>query len=247
MHSVHWNCLNVPNAFINFMESKNENSVPEDECLSQNQLAENTFSHLRKIWYSHICITFICKCSGMFIFTPELIIFMLKLDKKEYGVLRTTNFNPAWIHYSVDPVYIQWGFLLHLYILLCTNSGSILHEVRRGLGKHYREHRHLVWTTALFNVSRMLVNLTLLKSTVKHYAKYDITSAQTRFMIFNFIYRDQGWAGHRVQFKTCHTHQQRLVLWVESFTPDLTGKPRWCFLLILICCALHICWIFSIV
>lgn len=46
----------------------------------------------------------------MFIFTPELIIFMLKLDKKEYGVLRTTNFNPAgytiqWIQFIFSEVF----------------------------------------------------------------------------------------------------------------------------------------------
>lgn len=148
---------------------------------------------------------------------------MFKLEKREYGVLRTTNFNPAWILCSMDSVYILWGSLVYLFLLLCTNSGSILHEVRRGLGKHYREHRHLVWTTALFNVSRMLVNLTLLKSTVKHYAKYDITPAQTRFMIFNFIYRDQGWAGHRVQFKTQLPHwtaETRFASWVIHSRSD---------------------------
>lgn len=122
--------------------------------------------HTSGRYHTPTLATFTCKCS--------LIISMFKLDKGKHGVLGTTNFNPAWVHCSMVSVIILWGSLVYLFLLLCTNSGGILHKVRRGLEKHYREHRHLVWTTVLFNVSRMLVNLTLLKSTVKHYAKYDI-------------------------------------------------------------------------
>lgn len=55
------------------------------------------------------------------------------------------------------------------FLLLCTNSGSTLHEVRRGLVNDYRG--RFVWTAGLFNISCMLVNLTHLKHTAIHYAK----------------------------------------------------------------------------
>lgn len=115
-----------------------------------------------------------------------------------------------------------------LYICFYSSTPTVAvysMKVGGGSGKHYREHRHSVWTTVLFNVSRMLVNLTLLKSTVKHYAKYDITPAQTRFMIFDFIYKDQGRAGHRVQFGAqspqWRTERHTLLWRVETLTPDL--------------------------
>lgn len=188
-----------------YRQSTEENTALDEEYWSQNQLAVSGFSHLRKISYSHTGITFKRKCSRKFIFSPfRLVIthyFHVEAWQKELRCFEKNKLQSQ-IHCSVVSVYILWGSLVYLFLLLCINSGSIWHEVRRGQGKHYREYRHLVWTTALFNVSRMLVNLTLLKSTVKHYAKYDITGAQTSFMIFNFIYKAQGWAGHRVQFKT---------------------------------------------
>lgn len=51
---------------------------------------------------------------------------------------------------------------------------------------------------SLFNVSRMLVNLTPLRSKVKNYAKYDITHTETGFMIFT---QTTDWATHKTEFK----------------------------------------------
>lgn len=73
----------------------------------------------------------------------------------------------------------------------------------------------------------MLVNLTPLKSTVKPYAKYDITSSQTHFMNFtSFTETRDGQATESSLKVSRHTEHQRLVLRVESFTPDWTGKLR---------------------
>ena len=141
----------------------------------------------------------------------------LRLTKA--GVSTTTNFNPAWKHNSV--------FIGELLLYICFTA---LHQQWQYIAwKHERVGDTLQRAQALsvnhctffFYVSRMLVNLTLLKSTVKHSSKYDINPAQNRFMIFNFIYRDQGWAGHRVQFKTPMPHltaerSHSLQIWLAN-------------------------------
>lgn len=74
---------------------------------------------------------------------------------------------------------------------------------------------------ALFNVSWMLVNLTHLKYTVKHYAKYDITSAQTHFMIFlaSFIETRAGQVT-KSSLKFSWTTETSFASWVISSRSD---------------------------
>lgn len=66
----------------------------------------------------------------MFIFTPELIISMLKLDKKEYDVLRTTNFKfeytIQWIQFIFSEVFFYICFYCSAptVAVYCMKSGG---------------------------------------------------------------------------------------------------------------------------